>query len=87
MKFEEIEGKAVAMVVHNAEKEDDVHVYLGEFNKLDNEYFFINKDRGWQVSLNEEQMGRLKPVPEQLKSILLNACYFFPMILKSLNDL
>jgi hypothetical protein len=42
-KFESIQGKSIALIVCNAEKEDDFHVYKGEIVREGEEYLFINQ--------------------------------------------
>ena len=84
--FEEIESKSIAVIVHNAEKEDDVHVYLGRLLLTSEEWSFANEEQGWKISLDSEQLRRLKPVPETLKSILLGADYALTMVIGSLPD-
>lgn len=86
MNLNEIIEKAIAMVVWNSEIENDVHVYLGTIRSFDGEYVFINEERGWKVSLNDEQLSRLKPVSDDLKEILLNADYSFSMTMGNIPD-
>jgi hypothetical protein len=86
MELKETEGRDIALVVENIEKEDDVCVYLGRMIKVRDEYFFINQAQSWRVSLNAGHIQRLRAVPDQLKSILLNADYFFTMSIALLPD-
>jgi hypothetical protein len=81
---EEIKSKGIALVVHNAEDEDDIQVCLGRLLLTDGEGYFINEERGWKISLNSEQLNRLKPISEPLKSVLLNADYAISMVIQSL---
>lgn len=83
---EKIKSKSIAVIVHNADKEDDVHVYLGRLLLTHGEYFFVNEGREWKISLNSEQLRRLKPVPDTLKSTLLGADYALTMVIGSLPD-
>ena len=86
MNLEAIEAKSIAMIVWHAEKEDDVHVYLGKLQNVDGEYSFINEEKGWKVSLDEEQLSRLQLVSNDLKEMLLNAdCALF-MSMRSLPE-
>jgi hypothetical protein len=39
----------------DTEKEDDVQVFLRKAASSEEGYHFFNHDKGWQVSLNEEQ--------------------------------
>jgi hypothetical protein len=87
MEVKETEGKDIALVVENIEKENDVCVYLGRMINEKDEFFFINEAQSWRVSLNTDHIKRLKLVPDQLKSILLNADYFFTMTIATLPDL
>ena len=84
--FEVLKLKNIALIVQNADKEDDVHIYLGRLFLTGGECFFVNEKRGWEISLDSEQLNRLKPVPDTLKTMLLNADYFIPMVVQSLPD-
>ena len=84
MNLEPIETKSLALIVWNNEKEDDVHVYLGKLQNINGEYSFINEEKGWTVSLDEEQISRIKPVSADLKEMLLNADYALSMIIGEL---
>jgi hypothetical protein len=86
MELKETEGKDIALVVDNIEKEGDVCVYLGRIIKERDEYFFINQAQSWRVSLNADHIQKVRPVPDQMKSILLNADYFFTMTIATLPD-
>jgi hypothetical protein len=87
MELKEAEDRDIALVVENSEKEDDVRVYPGRLIKGEDEYFFINEAQRWRVSLNADHIRRLRPVPDQLKTILLNADYFLTMTIATLPDL
>jgi hypothetical protein len=87
MEMKDTEGRDIALVVENMEKEDDVCVYLGRMINENDEYFFINDAQSWRVSLNADHLQRVRPVPDQLKPILLNADYFFTMTIATLPDL
>lgn len=84
MNLADIIGKAISMIVWNTEKEDDVHVYLGKLQVENGKHYFVNKENGWRVALDEEQLSRLQPVSNDLKETLLNADYAFSM---SIGDL
>jgi hypothetical protein len=86
MNIEEIKDKSIALVLWNNEKEDDVHVFLGKLEMEDGKFNFINQEKVWKVSLNDEQLGRLKAVPEELSTVLLNADYALNMSIGSLSD-
>ena len=75
MNLEELTKKAIALIIWNTEKEDDVHVYLGRLKFENGEACFINEEKGWRFSLDEEQLSRLRPVDDDLKETLLNADY------------
>jgi hypothetical protein len=79
MNLADLKDIAICMIVWNTEKEDDVHVYLGKLQLQKGEHYFINEEKGWKVSLQEEQLSRLKPVPGELKVLLLNADYALSM--------
>ena len=63
----------------NRKKEDDVLVYLGKLQNVNGEYSFTNEEKGWTVSLDEEQLSRINPVSDDLKEMLLNADYALSM--------
>jgi len=86
LNFEEIKLKSIALVVHNADDEEDIQVYLGRLVFANGEWSFINEERGWKISLNSEQLNRLKPVPDPWKSVLLNTDYAIPMVIQPLPD-
>jgi hypothetical protein len=79
-------GKAIALVVWNTEKEDDVHVYLGKLQMERDEYYFLNEEKGWQLSLSEEQLSDIHTVPGELKTTLLNADYALSMAMSDLPE-
>jgi hypothetical protein len=75
MNVADLKDKTIALIVWNTEKEDDVHVYLGKLQVENGEYCFVNMEKGWRVSLDNEQMNQLQPVSDDLKETLLNADY------------
>jgi hypothetical protein len=86
MNLEELVGKSISLIVWGPEKEDDVHVYLGRLH-LENGYsVFINADKGWRVSLDDEQLCRLRPVPDNLKGTVLGADYALSMSMSNLPE-
>ena len=86
MNIDDVKDKGVAMIVWNTQKENDVQVYLGTIQNVDGEYAFINKETGWKVSLDDEQLSRLRPVSEELKKTMLDADYAFSMRMGILPD-
>jgi hypothetical protein len=82
----DLKDKDVALIIWNTEKEDDVHVYLGKIILEEDTFYFINEHRKWKVSLNSEQLERLKLVPEDLKQILLQANYSLSVTIADLPD-
>lgn len=86
MSFDEFKNKVVSLIVWNTEEEDDVHVYLGEIFFENNGYYFINEKNGWRVSLFEEHLVKVKPVPDDLKVTLLGAEYSLSMVMSILPD-
>lgn len=84
MNFADIKDKKVSLIVWNTEKEDDLHVYLGRLQMENGESHFVNVEKGWRVTLDEEQLSRLQPVSDDLKETLLNADYALSM---SMGDL
>lgn len=86
MDYKKLLGKSICMLMENADKKDDIHAYLGAFQFEDDQWYFVNESQGWKVALDTEQLSRLKPTPEQLRSILLNADYFIPVTVQALPD-
>jgi hypothetical protein len=86
MDVEQMVGKCITLVVTNLEKEDDVHVYAGLLQVLDGQYIFVNEEKGWRVQLDKEQLGRITPVGEELREILLGADYYLPLTIGSLPE-
>jgi hypothetical protein len=86
LSFEKIKEKNIALVVWNAEKDDDAHVYLGKIVHSENVYSFRNESRKWNLPLNEQDLDKLKQVPQDLKISLLNADFYFSMSIGSIPD-
>jgi hypothetical protein len=87
MNLKELEGKSLSLIVWNIQKDDDVNVYLGRFQMANGEIYFVNKEKGWRVSLDEEQLNRLKPVSDDLKETLLGADYALSMSMDDLPEM
>jgi hypothetical protein len=79
MNFEELVSKDICLIVTNPLNENSTRVYLGILQFDDSEYFFLNAEKGWRVSLNKDLLDRIWPVPEDLKETLLNSEYAFSM--------
>ena len=75
MNLEDLKDKAITIIVYNIEKENDVHVYLGKLRIENDEHYFVNEEKGWRISLEKEQLSRLKLVSSELKDMLFNADY------------
>lgn len=86
MIMEELKDKCICLIIWNAEKDDDVRLYLGNYVNEGKEHYFVNKEKGWRLSLNDEQLERMQLVPEELKETLLNADYSISMTMGSLPD-
>lgn len=84
MNFEEIKDKSIALVLWNHEKEIDVHAYLGKLESENGIISFINQEKRWKVSFDDEQLARIRSVPNELKSNLLNADYAINLSIGSL---
>ena len=87
MNLTDLTDKAIALIVNNIEKENDVCVYLGKLQVDNGKYYFVNEEEAWNVSLDKEQLKQLKPVPDNLKEILLYADYALSLSLGSLPGL
>jgi hypothetical protein len=86
MNIEYIEEKIICLVIWNTEIENDVHAYPGRITWNNNEYCFTNEENNWRVSLDEEQLNRLRPTPVELKESLFHADYFINMTMGKLPD-
>lgn len=75
MNLEELRDSTIVLIVCNAEKKDDMHVYLGKLQVENGKHYFVNEEKGWTVSLDEEQLNQLRPVSDDLREMLLNADY------------
>lgn len=81
-----IKNKKIALSIWNAEKENDAHVYLGVIKRKEGGYYFVNKEKGWLIPLEDEWLSRLKVVKEDLKSTLLGADYIISLLMGDLPD-
>lgn len=86
MNIEMAIGKRITLVVTNVENKDDVHVYVGQLQIQNGSFCFTNEEKGWLLHLNDEQLARLTPVVEELKTILLNADFYLPMTIHPLPE-
>jgi hypothetical protein len=86
MNVEQAVGKCITLVVTNVENQDDVHVYAGLLQIHDGHYSFVNEEKGWRVQLDKEQVSRMRPVEEDLRTILLGADYCVPLTIGSLPE-
>lgn len=86
MDFEELIDKNISLIIWNTEKEDDVHVYLRKLHFDNSEYYFENREKGWRVSLDKEQVKQLKPVSDDLIEMLLNADYALSLSMGNLPE-
>jgi len=81
-----LKDRAVALLLWNADKENDAHVYLGEIIMRDGGFHFVNIEKKWDVLLNAQQLERLKEVPEHLKEIFLNADFSFSLSMSGIPE-
>jgi hypothetical protein len=86
MEYNLIKDKLIALVVWNTEKENDVHVYLGEIEKRENDYRFLNTKKKWNIPLQPEKLHEIKVVTEDLKGTLLNADFFLNLRIANISD-
>lgn len=84
--YNTIKNKKIALLILNAQKENDAHVYLGEIKRKEGGYYFVNKEKGWLIPLEDEWLSRLKIVKEDLKPTLLGADYVFSLLMGDLPD-
>src|ERR1700712_5315167 len=84
MNLEGLKDKNITLIVWNADKENDVHIYLGKLLSDNGGVFFLNEERGWKLSLSEDQLSSLRPVSDDLKVTLLNADYALSMSMSGL---
>jgi hypothetical protein len=86
MNFESFNDMSTALIIWNTMKEDDVHVYIGKLRVENSKYYFVNDEKGWRATLEEEQLKELKPVTDDLKETLLNADYALSLSIGDLPD-
>ena len=86
MNFADLKEKAIALIVWNSEKENDVKVFLCKLQLQNNKPVLINEESGWSVSLDMEQLNKLEPVSDELRETLLNADYALSMTMGNLPE-
>jgi hypothetical protein len=84
MDITNLEGKIVALIISNTEKENDVKVAIGNISKENQKVFFVNREKNWRIYLDPEQLQRTMPVTDDIKEILLGADFFIPMSVSAL---
>lgn len=77
---------SIALLIWNTEVENDAHVYLGRIKEIDGEFAYVNEQKGWRISLDDEKIERLRPVTAELKEMFLEADYFFSFSMAGLPD-
>ncbi len=87
MNLADLEYKRITMIVWNTEQNDDVQVFAGTLRTIDGGYAFVNDEKGWTIALDAEQLSRLRPIEDEMKSILLNADYAFSMLMNDLPQI
>ena len=87
MNLEDLKDKAISLIVWNTEKENDVQVFLCKLQEENSKLFLINEEKGWRVSLDDDQLSRLKPVSDDLRETLLNADYALSMTMQNIPQL
>jgi hypothetical protein len=86
MDYNFIKDKLVALLIWNADQENDVHVYVGRIILENTKLLFSNESKGWRVNLDEEQFDRLKEVPPDMKDTFLDADYFISLSMTNLPN-
>lgn len=81
-----LKDKRIALLLWNAEKRDDVSVWLGQLKERENQVYFVNPDEEWLFPLDEEQLTCTQAVAEELKEMLLMADFAISLTLGSLPD-
>lgn len=76
----------IALVVWNLDKEDDVHVYVGQLIRNGADYFFNNDKKGWTVPIQPDKIKEIRKVTADLKETLLNADYSLNLTIGDLTD-
>jgi hypothetical protein len=79
-------GKSIALLVWNTEVENDAHVYLGRIKKEEEDFVFVNDEKGWRISLDNIKLDRLKSVTSELKEMFLNADCVISLSMRGLPD-
>jgi len=86
IEYDFLKDKKVALLVWNTEKENDVHVYLGEIIKKEDDFYFVNAQEKWNFYLDLDKLERIKKVEDDVKEILLNADFGLSVSIASLPD-
>jgi hypothetical protein len=78
--------RSIALIIWNTAAENDVRVIIGRLAIENENHYFVNEQEHWRISLDEEQLGRIKPVPPELKATLLDADYAINMSLGDMEE-
>jgi hypothetical protein len=84
--YKDIEGHLFALIVWNLDKEDDVHVYVGQLIKRGTDYLFNNDKKGWTVTVHPDKIDKIKKVTDDLKETLLHADYCLNLTIGDMVD-
>lgn len=81
-----LSDKSITLIIWNTAAENDVRVFIGGLAIENENYYFVNKQEHWRICLNEEQLGRIKPVPPEFRLTLLNADYAINLFMDDMED-
>ena len=78
--------KSVALLVWNTEVENDAHIYLGKIETEGEGFLFVNEEKHWRVTLDDEKLEKLQPVTEEFKEMFLDADWVLSLSMAGLPD-
>lgn len=88
MKFEELTGKKLAMIVWGEDDngEDDVAVFTGIARWTGEHLYLDREDNPKPFQIPDELLERIEITPEEIKDIVLDAEYYFNATISPLPD-
>jgi hypothetical protein len=87
--FEKVKYDSVGLLIENIEKQNDVKIFYGKIMNNSNEIYFTNESNDIKVSLNNNQLNRIKKVNSKMKNeipSLKNCAYILWMKMSDLKE-
>ncbi|WP_447950911.1 hypothetical protein [Chryseobacterium koreense] len=66
--LENIKYNSVGLIIENTEKQNDVKIFYGKIVNNDAEYYFTNEGEKFKISLDDEQLNRIKKVDTKMRN-------------------